>query len=126
MSEFSLIKLQAPRTVILLKRLQHRFFPVKSDKFLRTPSFIEHLQWLLLTDLGFQPATLLQKRLRQRFFSVNFTKHFFSQNSSGWLLLVFICEFWEVFQNTYLKSTPEKLLISCISYRILTTRYSKK
>ena len=39
------------------KRLQHRFFPVKFAKFLRTPFFIEHLRWLLLpvgTCLEFQ------------------------------------------------------------------------
>ena len=30
------------------KRLQHRCFPAKSPKFLRTPSFTEHLQPLLL------------------------------------------------------------------------------
>ena len=27
-------------------------------------------------------------------------KNIFWQNTSQWLLLVFICEFWEVFQNT--------------------------
>ena len=30
------------------KRLQHRCFPMKIAKFLRTPFFTEHLQWLLL------------------------------------------------------------------------------
>ena len=30
------------------KRFQHRYFPVNFAKFLRTPSFIEHLWWLLL------------------------------------------------------------------------------
>ena len=30
------------------KRLQHRFFPVKFPKFLRTPFFTEHVRWLLL------------------------------------------------------------------------------
>ena len=30
------------------KRLQHRCFPVKFAKFLRTPFFTEHLRWLLL------------------------------------------------------------------------------
>ena len=56
------------------KRLQHRFFPVKFAKFLRTPCFIEHIQWLLLRVSGFQAATLLKKRLRQSCFSVNFAK----------------------------------------------------
>ena len=40
--------------------------------FKNTPSFTEHLQWLILTFLGFQPATLLKMRLRHRRFSVNF------------------------------------------------------
>ena len=31
------------------KRLQHRFFPVNTAKFLRTAFFIEHLWWLLST-----------------------------------------------------------------------------
>ena len=30
------------------KRLQHRFFPVKFAKILRTPFFTEHVRWLLL------------------------------------------------------------------------------
>ena len=31
------------------KRLQHRCFPVKFPKFLRTPFFTEQLRWLLLS-----------------------------------------------------------------------------
>ena len=33
------------------KRLWHRCFPVNFVKFLRTPFFAEHLQWLLLLFL---------------------------------------------------------------------------
>ena len=33
---------------LLKKRLWHRCFPVNFTKFLRTPFFTEHLQWLLL------------------------------------------------------------------------------
>ena len=48
---------------------------MKFAKFLRTPCFTEyHLPWLLLKVSSFQPATLLKKRLRQRCFSVNFSK----------------------------------------------------
>ena len=36
--------------------------------------FTEHLQWLLLTVSGFQPAALFKKGLQQRLFSVNFAK----------------------------------------------------
>ena len=56
------------------KWLQHRCFPVKFVKFLRTAFLKEHLQWLLLTVSGFQPATLIKGILRQRCFSVNFSK----------------------------------------------------
>ena len=30
------------------KRLQHRYFPLKIAKFLRTPFFREHFRWLLV------------------------------------------------------------------------------
>ena len=53
-------------------RLQHKSFPVKFEKFLRTPCFTE--QWLLLTVSDFLPASPLKKKLRQRFFSVKFAK----------------------------------------------------
>ena len=44
-----LINMQAWRPATLLKkRVQHRFFPVKFAKNLRTPFFIEHVRWLLL------------------------------------------------------------------------------
>ena len=36
---------------IIEKRLKHRCFPVKFAKYLRTPFFTEHLQWLLLQRL---------------------------------------------------------------------------
>ena len=36
---------------LLKKRLQQRCFPVNFAKFLRTPSLVEHLRWLLLRDV---------------------------------------------------------------------------
>ena len=39
-------------TTLLKRRLWHRCFPMNSAKFFRTPSFIEHLRWLLLTWPG--------------------------------------------------------------------------
>ena len=42
--------------------------PVKFVKFLRTPYFTEHSQRLLLIVSGFQLATLLKKKFRQRCF----------------------------------------------------------
>ena len=35
-------------STLLKKRLWHRCFPVNFEKFLRTPTYIEHLCWLLL------------------------------------------------------------------------------
>ena len=37
--------------ILLKKKLWHRCFPVNFSKFLRSPFFIEHLQWLLLIRL---------------------------------------------------------------------------
>ena len=94
MLEPPLTKLLVLTTVNLLKRYSNTsFFPVNfiqehlfcrgsmnscsetpARLFKNTSSFTEHLQWLILTFLGFQPATLLKKRLRHRRFSVNFAK----------------------------------------------------
>ena len=42
-------KVAGPQACNFIKmRLQYSCFPVKFAKFLRTPSFTEHLQWLLL------------------------------------------------------------------------------
>ena len=40
--------LQAEALQLHKKRLQHRCFPVKFSKLLRTPLLTEHLRWLLL------------------------------------------------------------------------------
>ena len=79
-----------PSELQLKKRLQHKFFPAKFAKLLRTHCFTEHLQWRFLTASDFQPAALLKKRLRQRCLSVNFAKfeRIFSDRT-----LMFICEF---------------------------------
>ena len=80
MLEPSLTKLLVLTTATLLKRVQHKFFLVNfiqehlfcrgsmngcsetpARLFKNTPSFTEHLQWLILTFLGFQPATLLKR-----------------------------------------------------------------
>ena len=45
--EFFLIKLQVKACNFIKRRLQHRCFPAKFSKFLRTPFFTEHLWWLL-------------------------------------------------------------------------------
>ena len=40
------------------KRLQHRCFPVKFAKFLRTTLFTEHPRWLLLVIISLTPGSL--------------------------------------------------------------------
>ena len=42
------LQAQAQACKFIRKRLQHRCFPVNIAKFLKTASFTEHLQWLLL------------------------------------------------------------------------------
>ena len=125
MLESFLIKLQVLRTATLLKRdsntgilqwilwiVQKHLFCVEDVwaagsetpvRLFKNTFFKEHLQWLLLTVSSFLLPTLLKKRLWQRCFFCEFCKFFkniFWQKTSGWLLLVFICEFWEVFQIT--------------------------
>ena len=72
-----LIKLQATLPAVLLKkRLWHRYFPMKIEKFLRTPSSTEHLRWLLLkVKTRFRVTTQkvafpLQKSLMENFVSI--------------------------------------------------------
>ena len=69
-----LIKMQVLRTAILLKSDPNMRFSVKFAMFLRTPIFTEHLLWLFLTVLCFQPTTSLEMRPQQTCFSVNFAK----------------------------------------------------
>ena len=48
-----LIKLQPLACNIIKKRLQHKFFSVNIEKFLRTVFSIEHLRWLILFWVDF-------------------------------------------------------------------------
>ena len=96
--------------------------------FLRT-RFTEHLQWLFLTVSGFQPVTSLKKRFLQRCFSVNFAKFlqtFFDRTPPDDYFLSLSVNFKKFFRTSLLQSTSQKLLISCTSCRILTSRYSEK
>ena len=79
------------------KWLQRRFFSVKLAKFLRALCFRAHLQWLLLTVSGFQSPT--PKKMSLCEFSKIF-KNICWQSISWRPILVFICEIWEIFQNT--------------------------
>ena len=46
--------IQLRLATLLKKKLWHRCFPVNFATFSRTPTFKEHLRWLLLTKLSFQ------------------------------------------------------------------------
>ena len=105
------------------KRLQQIFFPVKFAKFLRTTCFASPAA--ASASLRFPACNFVKQETPAKMFFCEFYKIFkniFWQNTFGWLLLVFIWEFWEVYQNT---SFIEHL-ISSTSYKNSTTRYSKK
>ena len=57
------------------KSLQHRCFPVKFAKFLRTPFFTEHLRWLLLkiTQLNVNKNIIRKNSTAEK--HQNFLKH---------------------------------------------------
>ena len=98
--------------------------------FLKTTFFTGHLQQLLLTVSGFQPATLLKKKLRQRCLSVNFanilrTSFDRTPLDDGFLCLS-VVNFTKFFRSFLLQSTSGKLLALFTSCRISTTTYSKK
>ena len=91
--------------------------------------FTGHFQWLLLRVSGFQPATLLKNRFRQRCFSVNFAKSLrtsFERTTPDDCFLRLAVNFQKFFRTTLIQSTSEKLLIPCTSCRISTSRYSEK
>ena len=93
------------------------------------PYFTDHLQWLLLTVSGFQPATLSKKRFRQRCFSVNFAKFLrtsFDRTPPDDCFSSLSVNFQKFFGTPLLYSTSVKLLISWTSCRISTSRYSEK
>ena len=68
-----LFKIYAPKNFATGKHpcwsLQHRRFPVKFAKFLRTPFFTEHLRWLLLNS-SLSSSTSSLSSLLTRFWPV--------------------------------------------------------
>ena len=84
------------------KRLQVRFFPVKFAKYLRKPCFTES-PVAASDSFRFPACNFIKRKTPAKMFFSEFCKTFkniFWQNTFGWLLLVFSCEFWEVFQGT--------------------------
>ena len=79
------------------KRLQHRFFPTKFAKFVRTACFTS------LASLRFPACNFFKKETPAEMLFCEFCKIFnniFWQNTSRWLPLVFTWESWKIFQNT--------------------------
>ena len=74
MLESLFIKVAGPQACnFIKKRLQHRFFPVKFAKFLRTPSFTEHI--LAASDsFRFPVCNFIKKETPANMFFVNFAK----------------------------------------------------
>ena len=104
-SESFLIKLQAIRTAALLKRDSNtgvflwNLRNVKNNFFHRTPPVYDS------DCFRFPACNFIENETPAKMFFCKFCKvfkNFFWQNTCGWLLLVFIGEFWEVFQNTSL------------------------
>ena len=77
----------------------------------------------------FPACKFIKKETSAYIFFCKFCKIFkilFWQNPSGWLLLVFIYEFWEVVQITSFMEHLWETAYLCTSCRISTTRYTKK
>ena len=95
------------------KRLQQRFFPVKfvNNLFYRLPPAAAS------ASLRFPACNFAKKENPAKVFSCEFYrifKNIFWLNTSGWLLFVFIWEFWEVFQ----KASFIEQLISNFNHQI--------
>ena len=51
---------------LLKKRLQRKYFPMNIAKLLRTPFFIEHLEWLLLQVLSLMLVSHIELEIKSR------------------------------------------------------------
>ena len=121
MSESSLMNLQVQGTATLLKRnwMFSEFCELFKNKNFaedlwaagsETPvrlfknTFFNRTFPVAASDsFRFPACNFIKKETPAKMFICEFCKIFkniFWQNTSGWLLLVFICEFWEVFQIT--------------------------
>ena len=119
MSE-SLITLQALRTPTLLKETPTQIFSREICKTFKNTLFYRLSPAAVSTGLRFPACNFLKRRLRQRCFSVNFTKILRTSIDRTSPDECSLCPC--VFQST---SFIEHL-ISSTSYRISTTLYSKK
>ena len=126
------IKVAGPQNCnFIKKRHQYRFFPVKIAKNFMNILFYRTSPVASSTISGFQPASLLKKRLRESCFFVTFANILrisssFDRTPPGDCFLCLFVNFEKFFRTILLSSTSGKLLISCRSCRISTTRYNEK
>ena len=102
-SEFSLRKLQALRTPTLFKRDSNTEFSFEICKIFKNNLFYRLSPAAASASLRFPACNFVKKENPAKMFSCEFYrifKNIFWLNTSGWLLFVFIWEFWEVFQKT--------------------------
>ena len=111
--------MQGLRTATLLKRDS-----CKTCDILRTPYFTEHPPVAASDSFRFPACNFIKKTFWKRCFSVNFAKLLrtsFNRTPPDDCFL----NFDKFFRTPLWYSTSEKLLISCRSCRISTSRYSK-
>ena len=102
---------------------------MKFAKYYLRTHFTEHHQWLFVAVSGFQHAPLLKKRFLQICFSVNFAKFLrtsFDRTPRDDCFFTLSVKFKRFYRTSLLQTTSQKLLISCTSCRISTSRYSEK
>ena len=95
LSESSLIKLQVLRTSTLSKKDSNRFLLVKFANFFKITLFYRPSLAAASNSFRFPACNISKKDIPAKMFFCEFSKIFkniFWQNTSGWLLLVFICE----------------------------------
>ena len=114
LSESSLIKLQVLRTSTLSKKDSNRFLLVKFANFFKITLFYRPSLAAASNSFRFPACNISKKDIPAKMFFCEFSKIFkniFWQNTSGWLLLVFIWEFCEVFQNiSFIRAPLEAVL----------------
>ena len=88
---------------LIKKRLQHRVFSSEICECFKNTLF-HRTSLVAASDIFRFPAyNFIKKWCFWQMLFCEFCKSFksvFLQNTSGWLLFVFICEFWKVFQNS--------------------------
>ena len=129
MSESSLIMLQTLRTPTLLIRDSSTGFFCKICEIFNNTLFYRPSPAAASDSFRFPDCNFIKKEAPAKMFFREFDKIFkniFWHNTSEWLLPVLSVNFEKFLRIPFLQITYGKLLISCTSCRIPTSRYSKK